>query len=376
MDFNRNIYTDYWVKVDLTEYDAPSHASKRTEYLDGGSSVPVTSNCRKGKAMYTVVSNFLVLNPWVYSGVDLAIIETQEPGNTPARVIASAIYGFLRSAMCCKGCDAVVFCGSSAKMNAKKFISQDLGVDFDSASCLGTAHSSKAYRTTKRSSYDLCKRWLCVHGTTKEKAVLEKYNGTKGDMKGDDLAEAYLLGFSDLMSTPTPVRNPLRRSAPSSSTDSSSSSSSEDGDKGGRKKRRSPVKTRSKSGRSSSLVGRKCKEEEEERDQSTKTTTTEPKEIPKKKRKTIDIKRKTISIADMIYGRVASSSSPFSLDKNPSSYSSPSSFSSRSPSSSKSLSSSSVSGQVVTIGSSIDSEDEEITGVLCDYLSGVKRKPK
>ena len=167
--------------------------------------------------MYALVCNALSANEWIWDDVDVAVIETQDPSNTPARVVACTIYGFLRGVF--RGTDrSVVFSGSSSKAIVKKRMAEELGVAYDYADCVGTAVSQKAYHNTKRSSYDICRAWALAHGGERDRAVVQRYRARTGPLKGDDVAEAFLLGAAELTNKhgyqrKTPAKSGAKRSA-------------------------------------------------------------------------------------------------------------------------------------------------------------------
>lgn len=211
LDDKGDVHTDRWVKVDTTMYDTAKHVKTEEEYKKAErdqrsasvSDVTMTlcrridENCHKSKGAYAVVSNVLSIHKWMYEGVDTVIIETQDPGNVPARIIAASIYGFIRAKFPDEA-DKVQFSGSRSKMSIKAYLAQLLGEPFDVDQCKGTSTSAKAYRTTKHTSYHLCKLWMTERGSRYERDIVTRYSAKTGIMKGDDLAEAYLLGLAEL----------------------------------------------------------------------------------------------------------------------------------------------------------------------------------
>lgn len=211
LDDKGDVHTDRWVKVDTTMYDTAKHVRTEEEYRKAEhdqrsasvSDVTMTlcrridENCHKSKGAYAVVSNVLSIHKWMYEGVDTVIIETQDPGNVPARIIAASIYGFIRAKFPDEA-DKVQFSGSRSKMSIKAYLAQLLGEPFDVDQCKGTSTSAKAYRTTKHTSYHLCKLWMTERGSRYERDIMTRYSAKTGIMKGDDLAEAYLLGLAEL----------------------------------------------------------------------------------------------------------------------------------------------------------------------------------
>ena len=211
LDDKGDVHTDKWVKVDTTMYDTAKHVRTEEEFrvadrtTQSASAADVTmplcrrveENCHKSKGAYAVVSNVLSIHRWMYEGVDMVIIETQDPGNVPARIIAASIYGFIRAKFP-DDADKVQFSGSRSKMSIKAYLAQLLGEPFDVGQCKGTSTSAKAYRTTKHTSYHLCNLWMTERGSRYERDIMTRYSAKTGIMKGDDLAEAYLLGLAEL----------------------------------------------------------------------------------------------------------------------------------------------------------------------------------
>ncbi|MDD5753155.1 MAG: hypothetical protein PHN45_00175 [Methylococcales bacterium] len=205
VDNKGDLHTDNWVKLDITDYSTYKHAKESMDYVkrEGGCVDPkmnenVECNCFRGKGVYAEIANVLSIHEWIYDAVDVAIIETQDPNNIPTRIIAAAIYGFLRAKFV-DACEKVQFSGSRSKTNVKVYIARVLGEPFDPEECRGTSTSPSAYHKTKMTSHYLCNRWIMERGDTFEKELMNKYRFKTGKMKGNDLAEAYLLGAAELL---------------------------------------------------------------------------------------------------------------------------------------------------------------------------------
>ena len=208
------VRTLVWRKIDITRYGSKAQIlseevySQSTVDAPGGSAGNPHATMaprdaldslvdQKRKGVYALVCNALSANEWIWRDVDVAVIETQDPTNTPARVIACAVYGFLRGVF--RGTSrSVVFSGSASKAIVKKRMAETLGVAYDYADCVGTAVSQKAYHNTKRSSYDICRAWMLAYGGERDRAVVQRYHARTGALKGDDVAEAFLLGAAEL----------------------------------------------------------------------------------------------------------------------------------------------------------------------------------
>lgn len=211
---DEDVHTLVWRKVDITKYGTKLQILREDEYsqstvdaLVGSAGNPHARMASRDaldslmdqthKGVYALVCNALAVNEWIWDDVDVAVIETQDPTNTPARVIACAVYGFLRGVF--RGTSrSVVFSGSASKAIVKKRMAEALGVAYDYADCVGTAASQKAYHNTKRSSYDICRAWMLAHGGERDVAVVQHYHTRTGALKGDDVAEAFLLGAAEL----------------------------------------------------------------------------------------------------------------------------------------------------------------------------------
>jgi hypothetical protein len=121
------------------------------------------------------------------------VIESQQPRNVPARIIASTLYGYFRASKL-----TVKFSGAFSKAQAKKAIAAEIDVIFDQAECTGTGTSSRAYKKTKTTSYDIVARRMGSCGGLFEREVVHKFRDKRGPFKGDDIAEAFLLGYAEL----------------------------------------------------------------------------------------------------------------------------------------------------------------------------------
>lgn len=163
----------------------------------------ITNKNRKPGGVYAQIVDTLEANPWMwhdelidqklYPNSFSGVVETQEPHNVPARIVATAIYCFLRA----KGVP-VKFSGAYSKSQAKELISSDLCLGFDQSLCTGTAESSRAYYATKASSYEVARAWADHYGSIADKDLLARHSAKRGPMKGDDIAEAFLLGYAEL----------------------------------------------------------------------------------------------------------------------------------------------------------------------------------
>ena len=201
------VHTLVWRKIDITAYGSKRQILRTDEYsvstLDPPETLPrmaprdLPDVDQKRKGIYALVVNALACNVWIWEGVDVAVIETQDPTNTPARVVACTIYGFLRAKFC--GTPSVVcFSGSASKAVVKKRMAEALCVQYDYGDCVGTATSHKAYANTKHTSYAICRAWMLAHGGDRDVAVVQRYHTRSGPLKGDDVAEAFLLGAAEL----------------------------------------------------------------------------------------------------------------------------------------------------------------------------------
>jgi hypothetical protein len=197
-------HTVTWMKIDITKYDTLKHIK---EYLPTvidqfpdliKSTISKDVICHNSKAAYACVINFLSVNIWLFENVGTIIIETQDPGNVPGRIVASSIYSFARGILMGKDVE-IKFCNNRSKANAKMFISDKLTIPFDQSECIGTSQSRQAYRKTKETSYEMCKEWISKYGSQQDRNLINIYSMKRGIMKGDDLAEAFLLGFAEII---------------------------------------------------------------------------------------------------------------------------------------------------------------------------------
>lgn len=202
IDEDGHVHTSMWIKIDISKYDSINHILDSQPYktmVQRSIIAPADARkCQKSKAMYALIANVLNVHTWIYTDVDVAIIETQKPGNIPARIVATAIYGYLRHVFVDRP-NAVVFCGKDAKMNVKQMMADKMTMAFNAAACKNSGKIHSAYSATKTTSYEICREWLRRHGSVMENAIIDAHNARSGPMKGDDLAEAYLLGYSELI---------------------------------------------------------------------------------------------------------------------------------------------------------------------------------
>lgn len=173
--------TDHWEKVDITS----------TKKMKGG----VTAQ----------VIRILEERSWLWENEHdparyIVKIETQKQTNIPARIIATAIYAFLKA----KGVN-VEFSGPSDKIWAKEQIAEKLGIDFDQSKCTGTSDPT-AYHNTKITSYTLVSEWMEKMGSESDKKFIRSLKDKKGPNKGDDVSEAFLYGYELLMNEGAPLK--------------------------------------------------------------------------------------------------------------------------------------------------------------------------
>jgi hypothetical protein len=233
LDDDGRVVTEAWAKVDITKYVWENRrefeSGEKGVWDDtasaGGSFAPpnvASDEClwHKGHGVYSCVVNMLVANRWMYRGADCVVVETQEPGNVPARIIASSIYSYVAGAAVEGGFDrtCVKFSGTASKATAKTYMASKLGVSFDPSECTGTADSSKAYRKTKSTSVQLCKLWVAEFGSEFDKLVMLSHSVSSGKPKGrkpkvDDLCEARILGMAELLCNVKRTRAPSKRKA-------------------------------------------------------------------------------------------------------------------------------------------------------------------
>jgi len=195
-----NIHTDVWMKMDITNYATQKHARAHVQTLKGIDNIntDMAKLIHGSKGVYAMISNILAVHAWMYTDVDVVIIETQEPNNIPTRMVSTALYSFMRGKFVNEN-NKVQFSGNSSKMKSKIHLAGVLGIPFDPSKCVGTAKSPRAYKMTKSTSYSICKSWMLQYGDEYEKDVITTYKEKTGRMKGDDLAEAYLLGIAELL---------------------------------------------------------------------------------------------------------------------------------------------------------------------------------
>ena len=201
VDENDDLHTDVWIKMDITKYDTQRRAREHVRGLDGmvtNVRQDVENHIHGSKGMYALISNILSIHAWMYTDVDVVIIETQEPNNIPTRMIAASLYSFMRAKFVDEP-NKVQFSGNSSKMKMKIYMANAMQMPFDPAQCVGTAKSARAYKKTKSTSYAICKQWMLKRGSEYEQQVVNKYCEKTGRLKGDDLAEAYLLGAAELL---------------------------------------------------------------------------------------------------------------------------------------------------------------------------------
>lgn len=207
-----HVHTSMWIKIDISKYDSINHILDSQPYktmVQRSIIEPADARkCQKSKAMYALTANVLNIHTWIYNDVDVAIIETQKPGNIPARIVATSIYSYLRHVFVDRP-NAVVFCGKDAKMNVKQMMADRMTMVFNAAACKNSGRIHSAYRATKNTSYEICREWLRLHGSAMENAIMDAHNARTGPMKGDDLAEAYLLGYSELINESHDVHGDL-----------------------------------------------------------------------------------------------------------------------------------------------------------------------
>jgi hypothetical protein len=130
---------------------------------------------KDGVPLYEATVNLLSSHPWMCdsSAITEAVVETQAPRNVPARIVATAIYAFLKG----RGV-SVRFSGSKMKDSAIKFYGGKLGVKI-----AGKPNSTSGrYRANKRNS-------VLVASAIIGETILERFGG-----KLDDVCDAAMLG--------------------------------------------------------------------------------------------------------------------------------------------------------------------------------------
>lgn len=160
----------------------------------------ITNNNKKPGGVYAQIVDLLEKERWIYTNEHenetpdfKVIIESQDPTNVTARILAATMYGYFRAKNV-----PVKFSGSYSKAKAKIKLALGLNMYFDQSECTGTAESRAAYTKTKRSSYEIVQSWVNKNGSLYDKEFVNSHNEKKGDKKGDDIAECFLLGYADL----------------------------------------------------------------------------------------------------------------------------------------------------------------------------------
>jgi hypothetical protein len=137
-----------------------------------------------------------VLSQWT---IDYVIIETQEPHAIPTRIVATAIYGFVKG----MGLD-VRYSGSVSKNKMISLLSQRYNIELAEKADKDQISDPKIRR---RKNHDVNKinaevvvvRMLKEIGDMKTLSIVLNATDTRGKKKSDDLCDAILLGIGSLL---------------------------------------------------------------------------------------------------------------------------------------------------------------------------------
>jgi hypothetical protein len=150
--------------------------------------------------LYCAAIDALRSKPWFPQRVARVVVETQAPRNIPARIIATALYAYARG----RGIASVEFSGAKLKDGAMKAVAARRKLQLRP-------------HPTKEEMPDAAKRRRSMHAVNKANATMlaaellkdtpwadalqEACDPRKKTKKGDDMADALLLGIGACLQT-------------------------------------------------------------------------------------------------------------------------------------------------------------------------------
>ena len=169
------------------------------EKFDMGAKVP----------LYKGAVEVLAKGPWFEQECS-AVIETQDPKNAPARVVACTAYGYLRG----RGLDCE-FSSSRLKNDAIAELATQYSVQLIAKPPLGAdagMRRRQMYAANKKNSKAVVFKLLETVGQSKLLGTLEDARDPQGRKKADDMTDALLLGIGLWMKKKgLPIKEKKRR---------------------------------------------------------------------------------------------------------------------------------------------------------------------